>query len=225
MLIKIDKNIWIKDSYFKSIGCKGSTRMTIVKTSDGLLIHSPVDLTIAEVQQINKLGDVCAIVAPNLFHYMQFAACAQHFQNATCWAAEGLADKVNNLPKHHVLDNQNPIFENDQVLQFQIQGHKLNETIFFHQASNTLITADFLYNYQAEQFRTEKLFFRLLGCYGKPAIPFYHSLSISNKAQFSKSLGELFKLDIKRIIMSHGRIIETPSATHILKSAWKKYTD
>ena len=222
MIRKICENIWIKDSHFKALGCKGSTRMTIVKSAQGLLIHSPVAINNAERDEINALGDVAHIVAPNLFHHMHFTDCAQMFPHATCWAPEGLAHKISNLPAHKILDATKPIIDNGELLQLEMNGHKINETLFFHAASATLITADFIYNYRAEQNTVEKLLFKLLNCYDKITVPFYHALSIADKSSFSSSLNAIYNLPVKRIIMSHGRIIESPDAALAFKSAWAK---
>lgn len=225
MIKNISQNIWVKESHFKALGCKGSTRMTLIKTTQGLLIHSPVNLDDAEINEINTIGKVTHIVAPNLFHHMYFAQCAEIFPDATCWAPQGLAQKTSYLPAHKILDATKPIFNKDELRQLEMNGHKLNETIFFHPASATLITADFIYNYRAEQHTAEKLFFRLLNCYDKVAVPFYHSMSITDKPIFSQSLTDIYNLPIKRIIMSHGRIIESPQAAEQFKSAWKKISN
>uniref|UniRef100_A0A2A4YV28 DUF4336 domain-containing protein n=1 Tax=OCS116 cluster bacterium TaxID=2030921 RepID=A0A2A4YV28_9PROT len=222
MIEKLDEYIWVKDSHFRALGCKGSIRMTIVKTSKGLLIYSPVLISFEEVEQINAIGEVFAIVAPNLFHHMYFVEFVLHFPNATCWVPEGLAEKVNHLPMHKNLDVQKPIFATNEVQQMEVNGHNLNETVFYHTASQTLITADFLYNYQAEQHWGEKIFFWLLGCYGKVAVPFYHALGILNKPLFSQSLSHIFKLPMRRVIMSHGRILNAENAEKLFEAAWAK---
>lgn len=223
MLQKIDHNLWVKDSYFKALGCKASTRMTIINSSKGLWVHSPVAITAAEIAEIKSIGEVFAIVAPNLFHHMHFAEFSSHFPQATCWAAQGLADKIANLPKHQILDDSKPIFIDSEISQLQMNGHKLNETLFFHTASSSLITADFIYNYQAEQYNAEKFLFWLLGCYGKAAVPFYHASSIVEKPKLLHNLNAISNLPIKRIIMSHGRIIEANDAAKIFAKAWHKH--
>lgn len=222
MIRKIDENLWVLDSHFVALGCKGSIRMTIVKTAQGLLLHSPVDLSPADIKDIDALGEVKHIIAPNLFHHMHFATCAKHFPSATCWTAQGLAEKVKNLPLHKILNASTPIFDSDDISQIEIYGHKLKETVFFHHATSTLITADFLYNYQAEQYWAEKIFFWLLLCYGRVAIPFYHYLAIEDTVSFNTSLLKILDLPTKRIIMSHGRIVEHANASYIFEAAWKR---
>ncbi|MGL1921163.1 MAG: DUF4336 domain-containing protein [Hyphomicrobiales bacterium] len=222
MIRNIDKDLWVKESHFMALGCKGSTRMTILKTSQGLLIHSPVTLTNEDIEQINALGKVAHIVAPNLFHHIHFAKCATIFPDAKCWAAKGLGEKLENAPVHSQLAASQPIFDNDELVQIDILGHKLNETVFYHTASSTLITADFLYNYQSEQNTAEKLFFRALNCYGKPAVPFYHAMAVFNKRDFLISLKQISELPFTRVIMSHGRIIESDEAGNMFNSAWAR---
>ena len=62
---KIDEGVWCLESYFLSLGCRGSLRMTILKTQSGLLLYSPVALDAEIVASIRALGTVTDIVAPN----------------------------------------------------------------------------------------------------------------------------------------------------------------
>lgn len=109
------------------------------------------------------------------------------------------------------------------IAHYSFMGHKLHETILFHRPSGTLITADLLYNYQSEQFRAEKIFFGLLGCYGSPTVAFYHRFAIKNKAAVSALINQVTTWPIRRIIMSHGRIIEGKDVTQQFTNAWRKF--
>ena len=58
---KIDEGVWCLESYFLSLGCRGSLRMTILKTQSGLLLYSPVALNAEHVASIRALGKVCLL--------------------------------------------------------------------------------------------------------------------------------------------------------------------
>lgn len=222
MLTKIDAGLWIKNSYFKAMGCKGSTRMSIIKTGAGLVIYSPVPLDTDDVAHLKILGPVSCVIAPSLMHHMSLMSFHRHFPEASVWIADGLARKIEGLPAHRTLKDIDAIAPAGDILQHTIQGHSLRETVLFHPESATLIIADFLYNYQAEQFRAEKFFFRVIGSYGHPCVPFYHRRAIRDKAKLRMSIETISAWPIKRIIMSHGRIVVGEDAATILLNAWQK---
>lgn len=196
--------------------------MVLIRTEAGILIYSPVGLDDHDVATIEKLGSVVAIIAPNTMHHMYYAACHKRFLNAKCWIANGLAEKLQGLPEHKVLYAESVVAPAHKVSSYVIAGHKINETMLFHRPSGTLITADLLYNYQAKQFPVEKLFFRMIGCYGKPTVPFYHRMSIEDRSRLAASLAPVFKLPIKRLIMAHGEIIEGANLAQVFETAWEK---
>ena len=79
---KIDDDVWCLESYFLSLGCRGSLRMTILKTQSGLLLYSPVTLNAENIAYIRALGTVKDIVAPNLFLHMYLRQCVAAFPDA-----------------------------------------------------------------------------------------------------------------------------------------------
>jgi len=95
--------------------------------------------------------------------------------------------------------------------------------MIFHETSRTLLTADLLYNYQSEQYPAEKLFFRMIGNYGRPNVAFYHRFSVKDKSSIQCMIDTLIRWPINRIIMSHGRIIESADAGSIFADAWKSF--
>lgn len=220
---KIDTDLWVWESYFTSIGCKGSTRMTIIRNKNELFIHSPIALKDTDYEFLKSLGNVKHVVAPNLMHHMYLRDFHAQFPDAQYWLPEGLEKKIGDFPSHKILDDNDPVLSTDFLLQCRFDGHKINETVFFHIPTSTLITADLLYNYRAEQYTAEKIFFWLIGSYGKPTVPFYHKYALKEKNAVTRFLGKVARWPAKRIIMSHGNIIENESAPEILRSAWMKF--
>jgi len=220
---KIDEGIWCLESYFVSLGCRGSLRMTILKTQSGLLIYSPVALDAEVVASIRALGTVTDIVAPNTMHHMYLRQCVAIFPEANCWVPEGLLDKIGPLDGAQVITPDVAFEANSNIRKFTLTGHRIQETIIFHEPSQTLLTADLLYNYQSEQYPAEKLFFRMIGNYGRPNVAFYHRFSVTDKSSIRSMIDRVSRWPINRIIMSHGRIIESADAGTIFADAWKSF--
>ena len=220
---KIDEGVWCLESYFLSLGCRGSLRMTILKTQSGLLLYSPVALNAENVAAIRALGTVKDIVAPNLMHHMYLRSCAAAFPDANCWVPQGLLEKIGSVDGAQVI-TPDIVFGNDSgIKKFTLTGHRIQETIIFHETSRTLLTADLLYNYQSEQYPAEKLFFWMIGNYGRPNVAFYHRFSVKDKSSIRSMINTLISWPINRIIMSHGRIIESADAGAIFVDAWKSF--
>ena len=80
MLQSIDKNLWHAVHAFTANALSVTTRMTVVRLPSGkLLIHSPTPLTDALQRELDELGQVAFIIAPNLMHHLFLAPFAAAF--------------------------------------------------------------------------------------------------------------------------------------------------
>lgn len=220
---KIDEDVWCLESYFLSLGCRGSLRMTILKTQSGLLLYSPVALNAEHLASIRALGTVKDIVAPNLMHHMYLKPCIEAFPEANCWVPEGFLEKIGPVDGAQVITPDVVLGNDSGLKKITLMGHRIHETMIFHETSGTLITADLLYNYQSEQYPAEKLFFWMIGNYGRPNVAFYHRFSVKDKSSIRRMIDTVGSWPINRIIMSHGRIIESADAGAIFADAWKSF--
>jgi len=220
---KIDEGVWCLESYFLSLGCRGSLRMTILNTQSGLLIYSPVALDAEIVASIRALGTVTDIVAPNKMHHMYLRPCVATFPEAHCWVSEGLLEKIGAVDGAQIITPDVVFGSDNDIKKFTLTGHRIQETMIFHEPSGTLLTADLLYNYQSEQYPAEKLFFWMIGNYGRPNVAFYHRFSVTDKPSIRRMIDTVTSWSIKRIIMSHGRIIESADAGSLFTDAWESF--
>lgn len=221
-LEEIDDGVWCLQSHFVAWGCNGSLRMTIIKTSSGLLIYSPVRLGPRTIEEVHRLGHVATIVAPNLFHHIYLRYCIDAFPDARVLVPDGLERKIGAIPRAEVTTQATAIDAFGGIEHHVVTGHVLRETVLFHVATRTLITADLLYNYQREHYPAEKAFFRLIGCYGAPKVAFYHRFAISKKGSIGRLIDQVRSWAPRRIIMCHGRIIEAEDAGELFADAWQR---
>lgn len=74
MLKQIDKNIWVAEQPLRYFGPSIGARMTVVRLSDGdLAVISPIRVSGSITTQLNNIGTVKHIIAPNLYHYLSVA--------------------------------------------------------------------------------------------------------------------------------------------------------
>ena len=131
------------------------TTTTIIRLRDGsLVLHSPAEATGALVMEIAKLGSsVSAIIAPNLQHWLGCASWAELFPDAQVLVApdaegESLLEKLDMVDddRASVLNTSGSLF--DGQLEYRLlEGAPLmlNEVVFFHGSSSTLLVADGFY--------------------------------------------------------------------------------
>jgi hypothetical protein len=68
---RVADGVWVADAPFSFFGVRLGTRMTVVRLRDGgLFVHSPVPLTPALRAEVDALGSVRHIVAPNIAHHL-----------------------------------------------------------------------------------------------------------------------------------------------------------
>jgi glyoxylase-like metal-dependent hydrolase (beta-lactamase superfamily II) len=194
--------------------------MSVIKTGSGVVIYSPVAMDSHVIGQIRELGEVEIIIAPNLFHHMFLRAACAAFPSARVLVPQGLERKIGPLPGADVfLDGADPRLpsELDHII---FSGHAIRETSLFHTPTGTLITADLIYNYQPEQFAAEKLFFRVLGIYGRPGLPFYHRFALQDRTAVERLIARVRSWPVRRIVPCHGRIIEGETAGDLFAAIW-----
>lgn len=202
---------------------RGSTRMTVVRGPNGVALYSPVALDSADVDAIAALGPVTALIAPNLFHHRYLVAATELFPQARVYVPQGLEEKIGPVPRAEQVDRSQPAVLPEGIEAFLFDRHAVRELLLFHRTSATLVTSDMIYNYQREHGAGEKAMFGLMGCYGAPKVVFYHRFAIKDKAAVGELIEQVRAWQPRRIVMSHGRIVEDPAAGEIFADAWAKF--
>lgn len=215
--------LWCVESHFKVWGCNGSARMSVIGTQDGLILYSPVALDNELVAAIAALGPLRAIVAPNLYHHLYLRNAAAVFPDARVLVPRGLEAKIGVITRAEIMTDETVFALSNEIDHFIFAGHAIRETSLFHHPSGTLITADLLYNLQAEQFPAERAFFRLIGSYGRPAVPFYHRFAINERVGVRRLIDTVRRWPVRRIVPCHGRIVERADASEIFATAWSRF--
>lgn len=119
-----------------------STRMTIIRLADGgLFLHSPIPLDDGLRAELDGLGEVRAIVAPNKAHHLFVGDCCAAYPDAKLYGALGLEFKRKDLSFAGMLgDEPRPEWRGD-IEQRTVRGiPMLNEVAFF--VENWLASVD-----------------------------------------------------------------------------------
>lgn len=219
MLTALAPGLWTLAVDHRFLGLRFGARMTVVRLADGgLLVHSPVPLTEARREAVAALGPVRFVVAPNLFHHLYAADWARAFPEARLLVAEGLEKKRADLPEHGVLDGSDPW--GDALVGVKLEGQPaVNETAFWHPASGTLITCDLVANLPPTDHLWTRVYAWMTGLDQRPAVNAAMRLGVRDRAAARKSVDRMLELHPRRILMSHGEVLETDAEAG-LRRAW-----
>jgi hypothetical protein len=198
-----------------------TTRMTVVRLRDGSLwVHSPISPTSEIVDQLQTIGEVRYVVAPNKSHHLFFLDFVNAFPAAKGFVAEGLDAKRPDLARFPRVPLPAPW--GAELEGFFIEGLPiLNETAWFHADTETLILTDLLFCFSSTNRGLTALASKLLGVHGVLAMSRTMKLATRDKQALARTVAPLLTLPMKRVIVAHDQIVEDDAAVKVAKAfAW-----
>jgi hypothetical protein len=210
MLRQLAPDLWVIERPLRFAGLEVGTRMSVIALEDGsLLLHSPLRPDPELREELDALGPVRFAVAPNRFHHLYVADCVSAYPELQCFCAPGLERKRSDIGWDGILGDEAPEAWAGQLDQIPFQGFPLaNEVLFFHRSSRTLLAADLVYNVGAKAAPLTRLFFRLLGGYGRFGPTRLERLMIRDRSAARASLERILEWDFERVILAHGELLE-----------------
>lgn len=218
----VAENLWIVDGPIVRMAMYGAripfpTRMTIVKLSNGdLWCHSPTTLTPDLQQQINALGPIKHLISPNKIHYAHIDSWVKAYPNAIAWASPGVRERAaqQNIPVtfHADLEDEPALEWATDLDQLVFRGSQfMDEVVFFHRHSGTLILADLIENFEVEKVPWQYRWLVKLAGNAEPdgKVPLDLRLTFSgNKEKARDCFQRMRAWNPEKIILAHGRWYE-----------------
>lgn len=217
MLRAIEQNLWVAEQPLRYFGLSIGTRMTVIRLAGGkLIVISPIQVSDNLLGELNDLGTVAHIIAPNLYHHLFAAEFKAAYPAATFWATAGLRAKQPELVIDQVIagDSNSPW---DGVERLFFDGFKtlspsgpdpLDEWVFFHVASRTLILTDTAFCFDQSFPWVTQLVTKLGGGYKSLSPSLLERLATTEKDRVKASAEQVLRWDFDRVIMAHGSIVE-----------------
>ncbi|NEP62851.1 MAG: DUF4336 domain-containing protein [Symploca sp. SIO2G7] len=216
MLREIDQDIWVAEQPLRYFGLSVGSRMTVIRLSnDELVVISPIQASDSLIQKLSELGHVRHIIAPNLYHYLFAAEFKQRYSVAKFWAASGLDSKQPELAIDQIIegDTRN-LWPGLDCLPFSgfrtlsLSGFEsLNEYVFFHRSSRTLILTDAAFNFDEEFPMATRLVTQVIGGYKSLSPSLLEKIATTDKAAVRQSVKQILTWNFERVIMAHGSIV------------------
>lgn len=200
------------------------SRMTVVRLASGyLLVHSPIRPTDAIREELSRLGEVRFIIAPNKYHHLYAGEFAAAFPDARLYVAPGLAEKRKDLRFHGTLSDEPEAFWEDSLKQHLFQGiPAVNEVVFFHPASRTVIFTDLVFNFSSDLTPGQKLFALLDGVYEKTAVSrLTRYILLGDRKKARLSADKILEWDFDRVVLAHKDVVHE-GGYEAVKKAFEK---
>jgi hypothetical protein len=210
MLQPIAQDIWYVPHHFTAVGIRLSSRMTVVRLrGNRLWLHSPVPISRQVREQLDALGQVAFIVAPNKAHHLFLEDCALAFPEAQVFAAPGLLRKRPELSGVRELGAVPEPEWNDELGQVLVEGIPIvNETAWYHRASRTLVLTDLCQWWQGDMPISSRLYATLTGVRRRLAVPYTVRLVVKDRPALARSVHKIFEWDFERVVVAHNAIVE-----------------
>jgi hypothetical protein len=216
MLREIDRNIWVAEQPLRYFGLSVGTRMTVIRLANSeLVVISPIQVDSETIHQLNDIGDVSHIIAPNLYHYLFASNFKDIYPKAIFWAAPGLESKRPELNIDRIIQDRNSFLDEIEYLLFDgfrtftLSGFSLlNECVFFHLESHTLVLTDTAFNFDESFPLMTQLATRAIGGYKNLSPSLLERFATKETDKVKQAVQKVLAWDFKRVIVAHGSIIE-----------------
>jgi hypothetical protein len=211
MLSLLAPDLWEFDAPMSVIGMALGHRMTVAKLPDGTLwLHSPVAYSPELAAALADLGPIAHIVAPNAMHDTFLEGWFAAYPSAHFHGAKGLSKFRPDLKFTDSLGDTAPAAWSAVFDQLLLRGMpRLNEVVFRHRASRTLIVTDLVFNLGTEMPLLSRVLLKINGCYDCLAVSRLLRTTIKDQAALRASLDTMLAWDFERVVVSHGRNLDS----------------
>ncbi|HTU63264.1 MAG TPA: DUF4336 domain-containing protein [Polyangiales bacterium] len=219
--VVVPDSIWVSERPLWFSGVRLRSRTTVVRLSNGALwVHSPRAPTDEVCAALDALGEVRWIVVPNQFHHLQAPATAARYPNAVVVGPKSAKARNPQLSLSASVDDAAYVSATAEITSIPLAGVPfLDETVFFHQASGSLIAADLLMSACARDHWTWRIAARIWGRYEKVGTPPDVRMKTRASTALAESIAKMRALPLQRILVAHADPITERPAEQLV-DAW-----
>ena len=219
------ENVWIIDGpNVRDMGFMFTTRMTVVRLANGSVwVDSPVSVPLAMLKRITELGPVRYLVAATPRHFWRLEGWHTLFPEAELWSSRNTLFTLKKRPLvvTGVLGDEPPEAWANDFDQLVFKGNPLlDEVLFFHKQSGTVILDDLIQIHpEVEGKALRNTLFKLEGVvYPHGGVGLDIRLSFTNRKLARRSLEKLLSWDFDKLIIAHGDCIEKDAKAFVLRA-------
>ena len=224
MLTLIGDGLWLADGpvVHGMGGFDFPTRMAVVRLpGGGLWLWSPVALDPRVKAEVEQLGSVAHLVAPNTLHHMALGDWAAAFPVARVHGPPALAAKRPDIAFHRTLGPAPDPDWAGQVDQIAMPANRIVEEWWFHhRPSGTLLVTDLIQHLPQGWFRGWRgLVARMDGMSGpRPTVPRKYRMAFRDRAAVRMAFDDALAWHAPNVVMAHGAPV-TGRGVEVLRAA------
>jgi len=211
MLEALGPGIWTCDYSMRLLGADlGSRTVIVALRAGGLALISPGPIDVSLARELAGLGDVRALIAPNAFHHFHLLTAARRYPGAICFLAQGVEAKLRGRPEGEVriLGGEPDVLWANDLEPCLIEGApRVNETVFFHPLSKTLIVTDLCFHFDPAPGGWTGVFLWLAGVYGRLGVSRLMRTLLRDRGAVRVSIDRLLEWDFEQLVVTHGSIL------------------
>ena len=207
MLEAVGTELWSYEATYRLGALAIPHRVTIWRApSGGLVVHAPCKPDEPARTLLADLGVVDSVVWPSWWHDLYLRAWAAAYPSAKLYVSPRLRRAA--IPAA-ILDEARPPWPDVDLLYVDKLPALLDEFVFLHRPSRTLVVADLVVNVRADLPRLTRAFFGLMGAYPGPRIPWFYATLTADKQHLRKTFQRMLAWDFDRLVVGHGDVVRT----------------
>ena len=207
---EVGNGLWEAYQDLRLVGANLGTRMNVVKTPDGLCVHSPIKLTDEVRASLAAIGEVKYVIAPNVFHHIYVGAYLRDFPEAKFYTIPQLAKKRPDLSNPIMIRDGETYPWSQELDHFVFRGGKFfAEAVFFHRASRTLVLTDFAFNIHDTGSRLANFMLKVTKSFKRFGQTGLEKLLIRDRKALRAAVDRIQQWDFDRISVTHGLQVES----------------
>ena len=227
------EDFWVVDgpiermAYFGGLSVPFPTRMVVARLGGGdLFVWSPIRPNDRLRSRIEAFGPVRHLVSPNRIHYAHISAWKRAYPGATAWASPGVRARAASRGVEvsfdaDLGDGPDPAWRED-FDQLIFRGSRyMEEVVFFHRRTRTLILADLIENFEPGKIGgVFGLLARLAGSLdpdGKAPADLRLTF-LGRKREARACLERMLAWGPEKVIMAHGRPYERDGVAELYRA-------
>ncbi len=204
------------------------TRMGVARLGGGKLwIWSPIPLDSQLKEEIDSLGSPTHLVSPNKLHHLFLTEWAEAYPEAKLWGLPAVVRKRRDLHFDAALNDQPPADWEGEIDQVVFRGSLLmDEAVFFHCRSRTVLFADLIENLEGAFLRDTPgwrgwrravaRLWRITEPHGMA--PLEWRLSFVQRERARTALDKVLGWRPNRVVIAHGKWAQENGRAFIRKS-------
>lgn len=215
---QLAENLWLLPYPLTVLGTQHGRNVTVIRLRSGqTVLHSMAPFTPADLAALQSLGTPGWLVEAMLLHDTYAKEGHAAFPHLPFLGPPGFSDVVK-FPILPLLPA--PAEWAGELEVFPIEGTpKLKEHAFLHVPTRTLIVADLIFNFDPNEHGWDRFFHRYIAGFKRyPGMSRIFKLCLTDRPAFQTSLRRILEQDFDRIIVGHGRVIESHGKALLLRA-------